>query len=449
MHSHQHAPIVAGTVPRAVNRALAVAVLGCLAVTVIGVAALWPSRTHIAVPPGVGGALHLIPGNVAFTKTYECRYTVTPEGGAATAAPPKPTQCETSQVTMHSGPERGREVPVDTNSAAGTSTLHIGDKVLLSRNNGPDNQAVYEFVDYQRSQPLALLGLIFAVVVVAVARWRGVGALIGLGVTWLVLVRFLLPALLDGRNALAVALVASSLILCLVLFIAHGVNARTATALLGTLASLVLVGAIGAAAVQVARLTGLASEEGAYLQSVATGVQLRGLLLAGMVIGSLGVLNDMTVTQASAVWEIHLADPERSLGSLYRSGMRVGRDHIASTVYTLVLAYAGAALPLILLFDLGGRRVSEVVTSEIVAEEAVRTLVGSIGLVACVPLTTVLAAVVVTAARRRSGTGPPLAKTGEAPPSVRAGSGANDTGPTVPHDPHVGLPVGIANELDL
>lgn len=401
MHSPSHAPLAAGTVPRAVNRALAAAVLGCVAVTLVAVAVLWPARARIAVPPGVGGSLHLFPGTVVFTRTYECRYSISPETGAA-PGPPKPTECETSQVDMGDGPERGQEVAVDTNSAAGTARLHTGDKVLLSRSRGPDNAAVYEFVDYQRSQPLALLGLIFAVVVVVVARWRGIGALIGLGVTWVVLVRFLLPALLDGRNALAVALVASSLILCLVLFIAHGINARTATALLGTLASLLLVGAIGAGAVEFSRLTGLASEEGAYLQSVATGVQLRGLLLAGMVIGSLGVLNDMTVTQASAVWEIHLADPSRGVAAIYRSGMRVGRDHIASTVYTLVLAYTGAALPLILLFDLGGRRVSEVVTSEIVAEEVVRTLVGSIGLVACVPLTTILAALVVTAGARRA-----------------------------------------------
>lgn len=411
MQSHHHASLQPGSVPRTVNRALAAAVLASLAVTLIGVAVLWPSRSRIKVPPGVGGALHLIPGTVSFTRTYECRYTVTPDGASADS-PAKATQCETSQVTVQSGPERGQDVPVDTNSAAGTARLRTGEQVLLSRNIGPNNQASYEFVDYQRGQPLALLSLLFAVVVVAVARWRGVGALIGLAVTWLVLVRFLLPALLDGRNALAVALVASSLILCLVLFIAHGINARTATALLGTLASLLLVGAIGATAVGVTRLTGLASEEGAYLQSVATGVQLRGLLLAGMVIGSLGVLNDMTVTQASAVWEIHLADPDRTLRDLYRSGMRVGRDHIASTVYTLVLAYAGAALPLILLFDLGGRKVSDVVTSEIVAEEAVRTLVGSIGLVACVPLTTLLAATVVTAARRSSGetTAPTTAK---------------------------------------
>jgi uncharacterized membrane protein len=265
---------------------------------------------------------------------------------------------------------------------------------------GPDNTPIYEFVDYQRGTPLLWLGLIFAIVVVGIGRLRGIGALAGLGITWLVLARFMLPALLDGKNALAVALVASAVVLTCVLFVAHGFNARTATALLGTLASLLLVGLIGLVSVGATRLTGTATEEGAFLQSVAGGIHLRGLLLAGMVIGALGVLNDMTVTQASAVWEIHLANPAQGLGRVYRSAMRVGRDHIASTVYTLVLAYAGAALPLLLLFNLGGRHVSDVVTSELIAEEVVRTLVGSIGLVACVPLTTILAAFVVTAARR-------------------------------------------------
>jgi uncharacterized membrane protein len=184
-----------------------------------------------------------------------------------------------------------------------------------------------------------------------------------------------------------------------VLFIAHGVNGRTTTAVLGTLTSLGLVGLLGVLGIHFVHLTGLSSEENSYLQAVTT-VRLGGLLLAGMVIGALGVLNDVTVTQASAVWEIHGAHPTDNAVSLYRAGMRVGRDHIASTVYTLVLAYTGAALPLLLLFNLGHAGFSQVVTSEVVAEEVVRTIIGSIGLLACVPLTTALAAVVVTAAAR-------------------------------------------------
>ena len=226
------------------------------------------------------------------------------------------------------------------------------------------------------------------------------GALIGLGITWAVLARFTFPALLENRSTLGVALVTAAVVLCVVMFVAHGVNARTATAVLGTLMSLGLVGLLGVASVHFTHLTGVGSEDVTFLQVADAHISLSGLLLAGMIIGSLGVLNDVTVTQASAAWEIHDANPTQSSRAVFGAGMRVGRDHIASSIYTLILAYAGAALPLLLLFVLGGRGFVNVVTSETIAEEVVRALVGSIGLVASVPLTTALAAFVVTAAAR-------------------------------------------------
>jgi uncharacterized membrane protein len=290
-------------------------------------------------------------------------------------------------------------VPVDTYTGAGSAVLHTGDPVVLATTTGPTGE-VYEFFDYQRHSSMLILALVFAVFVVAVGRWRGLGALAGLAVTWAVLARFTFPALLEGRSGLAVALVTSALVICVVLYIAHGFNARTSTAALGTLLSLGLVGALGAAAVHFTHLSGVGSEDVTYLKVAAGRISLEGLLLAGMIIGSLGVLNDVTVTQASAAWEIHHANPGRGALAVYRAGMRVGRDHIASTIYTLVLAYAGAALPLLLLFDLAGRGFTSVVTSETIAEEVVRALVGSLGLVASVPLTTAFAAFAVTAATR-------------------------------------------------
>jgi uncharacterized membrane protein len=194
-----------------------------------------------------------------------------------------------------------------------------------------------------------------------------------------------------------------------VLYLAHGVNGRTTIALLGTLGTLALTAALAAAFVALTHLTGGASEEAVYVQVLSNKVNLSGLLLAGIIIGSLGVLNDVTVTQASAVWEIHLANPTRGIVALWRSGMRIGRDHIASVVYMLVLAYAGASLPLLLIFSTSHLATGNLLTSEIVAEEMVRAMVGSIGLVASVPLTTALAAFVVTrtgAERAGSGTEP-------------------------------------------
>src|SRR5579862_1790368 len=399
MHGHRHTEPESAVhlpVPRRVATALGLAIAAGLGAALIGLALLWPPHAHVGGAPGYVASTPTVNGTVALTKLYACNQAGTLPGGA----PPVPARCQTSQVHLTSGHQRGDIVAVDTNTGAGSTVLHTGDHIVLAESTGP-NGAVYEFFDYQRHTSLLVLGLVFAMVVVAVARWRGVGAIAGLVVTWAVLSRFTFPALLEGRDALAVALVTSALVICVVLFIAHGLNARTSTAVLGTLGSLALVGALGVAAVHFTHLTGLGSEDVAYLQVASSRIHLDGLLLAGMVIGSLGVLNDVTVTQASAAWEIHDANPGRGALAVYRAGMRVGRDHIASTIYTLVLAYAGAALPLLLLFDLGGRGFTSVITSETIAEEVVRTLVGSLGLVASVPLTTGLAAVVVTAARRQ------------------------------------------------
>jgi len=179
-----------------------------------------------------------------------------------------------------------------------------------------------------------------------------------------------------------------------VLYLSHGVSARTSAAVLGTLVSLTLIGVLGVGFSAAARLTGLDDQTNALISSLGTGVDARGLLLAGVVIGALGVLDDVTVTQTSAVWELRRANPQLGAKALFQAAMRIGRDHVASAVNTLVLAYAGASLPLLLLFSLSVRSLGDVATSQDVATEIVRTLVGSIGLVASVPVTTSVAALV-------------------------------------------------------
>lgn len=190
------------------------------------------------------------------------------------------------------------------------------------------------------------------------------------------------------------AVVGACLIMFAVLYLTHGLSARTSTAVLGTLASLLLIGGLATAFTALARLTGFDETTSALIGTLGTGVDARGLLLAGVVIGALGVLDDVTVTQTSAVWELRHANPALSARGLYAAAMRIGRDHVSSAVNTLVLAYAGASLPLLLIFSVSGRGMGDVVTSEEVATEIVRTLVGSIGLVASVPITTLVAAVV-------------------------------------------------------
>lgn len=314
--------------------------------------------------------------------------------------------CRDVTARLESGPEKGQTTSLDITEGPDQPTLRAGDRIVLGRAAEGGAEVAYYFADYQRRAPLLVLGLVFALAVVALARWRGALALVGLGVSLLVLVRFVLPAILAGESALAVAVVGSSVIAVAIIYLAHGVNARTTTALLGTLASLALTAILAVIFVEATQLTGLSSEEGTYLRGLLGGqVNLQGLLLGGIVIGALGVLNDVTVTQASAVWEIYLADPSVDIRTLYGSAMRIGRDHIASTVDTLVLAYAGAALPLLVIFTVAGRRLGDVLTGEIVAEELVQTLVGSIGLVAAVPVTTGLACLLVTRSVRRTGGG--------------------------------------------
>jgi uncharacterized membrane protein len=252
----------------------------------------------------------------------------------------------------------------------------------------------YSFFDYQRSGSLIWLVAMFVAAVLLLGRWRGLGALGGLIFSLLVIVVFTLPAVLDGANPVAVALVTASLIAFASLFLAHGFDLATAVALLSTFASLVVTALLAWLFVGAAHLTGLTDDSSILLGGLASGVDPRGILLAGIVIGALGVLDDVTVTQVSAVWELKRLQPSLSTHELVAPAMRIGRDHISSTVNTLFLAYAGAALPLLLLFTEAGQGFANVATREVVATEVVRALVGSIGLIASVPIATWLAAAV-------------------------------------------------------
>ncbi|WP_246119420.1 YibE/F family protein [Cellulomonas massiliensis] len=269
--------------------------------------------------------------------------------------------------------------------------------------------APYLFVDLERGPPLALLAVVFAVLVVAVARWRGLAALVGLGFSLVVVGTFTLPALVAGRPAAAVGLVTSSLIMFVVLYLAHGFSLRTSTALVGTLAGLGVTCAIAVWATGAAQLTGLSDEYAPDLRTLAPELRMREVLLCGMVLAGLGVLNDVTITQASAVWELHAGDGSATRRTLFARGMRIGRDHIASTVYTIVFAYVGATLPLVLLVAMSDRTLLGALSSGELAEEVARTLVGSIGLVLAIPLTTLVAVLAVGAAARPAGPGRPPA----------------------------------------
>jgi uncharacterized membrane protein len=246
-----------------------------------------------------------------------------------------------------------------------------------------------------RLTPLWVLGLVFVLVVGAVARLRGVLALVSLVFGGGVLLKFMLPALLSGSSGIGVALVGSAAIMFVVLYLAHGPSIRTSAALAGTLLGVGITATVGEIAVHGATLSGLADENGALLSAYAGDVSFRGLLMCALVVAGLGVLNDVTITQASSVWELRAAGPALGRAELFTSGMRIGRDHIASTIYTIVFAYAGSALAVLLLLSLYDRPFLDVLSMESIAEEIVRTLASGIGLVLAVPVTTAIAALTV------------------------------------------------------
>jgi uncharacterized membrane protein len=304
-------------------------------------------------------------------------------------------QCQRADVEVTGGPDSGGVYSVGVPVGPGAPRIEPGDRVVLQTNVGAPPDQRYVIADFQRGRVLLALAGVFAVAVVVLARWRGIAALAGLVTSLAVLVFFVLPAILAGEPPLLVATVGAGAIAFVTMLLAHGPSLRTGVALLGVLASLLLTTVLGGLVIELGEFTGIADEAASFLPAFASDVDPRGLLLAGLVIGALGVLDDVTITQAAAVAEIQAADPTQSRRSLRWAGLRVGRDHVAATVNTLVLAYAGAAMPLLLLFLLSGSDWSQVLAGELVAQEVVRTLVGAIGIVAAVPLTTALAAALI------------------------------------------------------
>jgi uncharacterized membrane protein len=396
-HGHSHGGAVSWRPARRIRIALLAALAPFVIATVAGLVVLWPSHHHQPVPLqfqtyGSGKSVYE-KGEVSEVTSRTC-------GGTATAEN-TPSICSIAHVRITTGPDKGRTITLATGGPADVN-LRPGDRIRVLRGpiiNTATGERVYSFDDYIRDVPLILLAAFFAVVLVAVAGWRGITALAGLAVAYLVLVYFLLPALLDGRSPVAVALVSGAAILLVVLYVAHGFSMRTTTALLGTLIALAFTAGFAAIATSASKLTGRSNEIYAELQGAGVKVSISGLILCGLIVGALGVINDITVTQASSVWELSAADPHASWRTLFTSGMRIGRDHIASVVYTLVFAYAGAALPILLLFSISGRNLHDLLTGDEIAGEIVRNIVGGAGLVLAVPFTTLIAAIV--AARPR------------------------------------------------
>ena len=390
-HSHGHVDHAAPepAISATARRGLTIAVIPLVLAALVGLAVLWPRGTTPDLATGVELPAELVDGTITMTDPSACPGLEEGDG----------PQCLVASVRLTTGPNAGDIIYLDVTPGPATPEFARGDKIVLGHVTdlppGAPEGSEYYFADFQRDTPLLVLALLFAGAVILLGRWRGLRALAALAVSLSVLLLFVLPAILQGRPPVAVAIVGSAVIMIVALYLSHGANVRTTTALLGTLVSLALTGVLALVFVGATELSGLASEEAVYLQVSSDAINLQGLILAGIIIGSLGVLDDVTVTQASAVWELRKANPAWGFADLYRPALRIGRDHIASTVNTLVLAYAGASLPLLILFTQAQRPLVEVAAGEVVATEIVRTLVGSIGLVASVPVTTALTAAAV------------------------------------------------------
>ena len=387
-HGHSHGPAVPASAR--VRRLVIGLLVPLAALTLVGVALLYPWSGHTTANTGVDGPTITEHGVVTKVVASGCGGG-SGSGGGSGAGNGGGAQCEAVSVQLDNQATITEPMPIEPS----TPRFTVGDKVVLGYNGGdPNDPASYQLMDFQRGFPLALLGVLFAAAVLILGRMQGLKALGALLLTFVVIVLFVLPAMLAGKDPLSVGVVGAAVIMFIVLYLTHGLSARTSTAVVGTLVSLGLIGVLGWLFSVVADLTGLDEDTANLITVLGHGIDARGLLLAGIVIGSVGVLDDVTVTQTSAVWELRRANPKLGRRELYAAGLRIGRDHMSSSVNTLVMAYAGAALPLLLAYAASGRGITDLLTAETVAQELVRTLVGSIGLVASVPITTILAALI-------------------------------------------------------
>lgn len=375
MHDH-------GAVRSPLTRPLAITAALLALATITAMAILWPE-----------GRFPRSEDISSFGRLYDARIESVEPGPCPGIEDSGPEDCLLASVRLLEGPDANEVVTIDVPETFGDARLSSRDAVIVAHYTNPeaiDAGVQYQLADRNRKPALLLLAALFAVAVVVLGRVKGLAALAGLGASLSILVVFVLPSILEGNPPLPVAVTGASAIAFVALYAAHGLSARTTVALLGTIASLALTALLGYAFSGLTRLTGLITEEAPFLQMSAGMIDFEGIFLAGLVIGALGALDDMTVTQTSIVWELRAAGM-RDASAVFGAGMRVGRDHVSSTVNTLALAYAGASTTLLLLFVMSGERISQIGNGEIVAAEIVRTLVGSIGLVASVPITTALA----------------------------------------------------------
>jgi uncharacterized membrane protein len=308
------------------------------------------------------------------------------------------------RLRITDGPLSGQEVEVEHGLLGLTnqnSLFREGDKVLVEHTRTIEGEEFFLIVDFVRTGPLLWLTLLFVAATVLLSGWQGMRSLVGMGISLLVIVGFIVPQILAGKNPVVIAIAGSVVMMGISLYLVYGWNRKTHVAVAGLFVSLILTGLLSIWFVGWARLSGFGSEEAGFLQVAGVQLDPQGLFLAGIIIGTLGALDDIAVGQSSSIFELNKANPRLGWRPLFSHGMVIGRDHIAAMVNTLLLAYVGAALPFLLMFAVFVEPLGMTLNRVIIAEEIVRTLVGSLGLLASVPLTSLIAALTAQGKARR------------------------------------------------
>jgi uncharacterized membrane protein len=348
--------------------------------TIVGLVILWPHGKLGRA--GQFGPIRTVGAVAEHVTTRPCRLSAS-------------HTCRVVRIKILDGPRKGRRSELTTVAAVGSLDVSQGDRIRVYKNTAPAGSGPtpgYSFADFDRRHAMLWLSIGFAVLLLATGRVHGLRALVGLLASLAIVVEFVVPAILHGSSPFAVAIVGAAAVMLVMMPLSYGFGAKALAAWLGTAISLLLAAGLAYSFAHIAHLSGASSDESVYLGASQSGLSLQGLLVAGMVIGALGVLVDLTVSQASTVIALRRVNPSLRFGGLFRGALEVGHDHIAATVATLVFAYAGAALPVLLIFNVGGTSFTDAVNGEAVADEVIAALVGSIGLIASMPITTALAA---------------------------------------------------------
>lgn len=271
-----------------------------------------------------------------------------------------------------------------------------GDNVIIKGFEDITGNVTYRISETNRSGPLLFIALAFSVLAIIIARKKGIYSLLSLVFSFIIIFTILLPMLVSGKDPLVSVILSSLILLPVIFYLSHGFNTKTTIAIIATLSCMILTGILANIFIDLTNLQGYTSDESYLLKNQIANFDMRNLLLAGMIISSLGILDDITVSQISIVFELHALNPDLKIKALYSKGMNVGKDHIASMINTLVLVYAGSSLPLLLLFINNPLPAAELISFEMLATEIVKTLVGSIGLILAVPAATMLASYYLT-----------------------------------------------------